>query len=221
MNRLFAFALCCAVAFSLTARDVYVAIGDPNAADDEAVGRGGVDLPYWSIQAAVNAADTNDTVLVKPGYYTNNYAISSTSYLPGRQRNRVVLTKNLTLRSTEGKEKTFIVGHWRDGADVNDSTWNPGASPFVVGIHAVRCVFVEPEASGSIIKGFTLTHGATDNSVAASDAGGGFAAPGGGYLVDCEISHCAGYGAAAVYGGTLVRCVSKDFWPYSGSGLHL
>lgn len=213
-----------ACALSASAKDIYVAIDDPNAADDAAEGRGSEQLPYWSIQAAVEAAEAagsgydfaaGDVIRVKPGVYTNKIATCSVGN-PTRQYNRVVITNNVRLVSTEGKEKTVIEGRWRDDWAHGTMPTPGGATP--VGGRAVRCVFIEPTAPDAIVEGFTLTHGATDNGVQAQDEGGGFAAPGGGYLVDCIITNCAGYGAASCAGGTLVRCFSGYHWPYGGSG---
>ena len=203
------------------AADVYVDINDPNASDEPGEGRGSAALPYQSIQAAVEAAEADgsgydfaggDVIRVKPGFYTNRTATCSVGNV-NRQRNRVVLKKNARLVSTAGKERTFIVGSWRTAPAAEET--NTGR----VGNGAVRCVFIEPEASDSIVEGFTLTTGATDNSIQANDRGGGFAAPGGGYLVDCVVTNCAGYGPAAVSGGTLVRCFSAYHFPYAGSGI--
>src|SRR5689334_2075846 len=103
-----------------------------------------------NIQDAVDAAGTNDTVLVADGVYRTGATF--VSGLDGTS-NRVAVTKPLTLQSANGPSFTSIEGYQVPGT-TNNST-------------AVRCLYL---ADGSTLNGFSLTNGAT---VATSGGGGG------------------------------------------------
>ena len=191
--------LVAACSLCANAGELYVSIDDPAAADDAAEGRGSKALPYWSIQAAVNAASPGDTVWVEPGVYTNGaYRDIAADTKPSacRHKNRVVIDKELTLASTKGRDRTIILGKRLMGNEYG-----------YVGNGTVRCICVEESASNVIIQGFTLKEGAVDNSYPEISTGGGLFARNNATLVDSAIIGCAGYGhGAAVDGATCVRC---------------
>ena len=111
--------VCVTLAFSAMAKDVYV--DDDNYNDEYvddsaayiAAGYDGTtpEKAFGTIQAAIDASTTkaDDTVLVCPGTYDKggrmfNYSSSDAGYT------RVIATKKLTIKSTEGAAKTHIVG---------------------------------------------------------------------------------------------------------------
>jgi hypothetical protein len=90
-----------------------------------------------TIQAAVDAAQPGDTVLVTNGVYGEGSRVT-----PGGQfQNRLVITNGVLVRSVSGAGLTVIQGSGPD-------TFDTGA--------AVRCVYI----SDGVIDGFTLEGGA-------------------------------------------------------------
>ena len=80
---------------------------------------------YTDIQSAVNAASAGDLVLVSNGVYAVGETVA-----PGHDlSNRVVITKNITVRSVNGPGNTIILGKEAPGG-----SFGPGA---------VRCVYME------------------------------------------------------------------------------
>ena len=103
---------------------------------------GGIIYPYtnWAmaahdIQPAVNLAQAPSTVWVSNGVYTTGSNVASASTLS----NRVVITKNITLKSLNGPSKTIIQG----GGAYNNKP--------------IRCVYM----SAGTLDGFTLSNGMT------------------------------------------------------------
>lgn len=199
--------LSCAAAMTLSAvagaaNVLYVACDDPNASDEAVEGRGTEALPYATIQAAVAAAQEDWTVLVKPGVYTNGTAKSPSSSNPN-QSNRVMIDKRIRLESTAGAAKTAIRGCWKPGE--------------TYGSDAIRAVYVAATAEGSVVKGFTIADGATQNDIAQHDHGGGVFVEGcNAFVVDCVISGCtAAQGGGAMCGGTAIRTLFDN--NYSGT----
>ena len=157
--------------------------------------------PYldWStaatnIQDAVDAAVGGDTVLVTNGGYNTGGRV-----VFGKETNRVVLAKAITLLSVNGPQVTTVVGG-----------------------HQMRGVYV---GSNALVSGFTITNGYADvplqeNDVIREQSGGG---------VWCEstnaiVSNCIltsnyanGYGGGA-FSGTLVACVVKNNQASLGGG---
>ena len=92
---------------------------------------------FNTIQAAVNAAASGDTVLVSNGVYSAGAKVT-----PGYSlTNRVYITSAITVQSVNGPTNTFIVGAGPRGAG------------------AIRCVYM----SAGVLAGFTLTNGNTLN----------------------------------------------------------
>jgi hypothetical protein len=155
--------------------------------------------PYLSwATAATNIQDAVDV-----GFVTGTILVSNGVYQTGGRdvkalTNRVVLDKQLTLRSINGPTVTSIVG-------------NP-----MTGDAAVRCVYM---ADGTTLEGFTLTQGATLNS------GSWFEDWSGGGLwcesTNASVSNCvliansAADRGGGAFQGTLNRCLiqgnSADF----------
>lgn len=171
-----------------------------------------------NIQAAIDAGENGDVILVAPGIYetgATNAAVSP--YCPGYGPTRVYVSKAVTVRAeSKNPADTIIRGQWDP-----DTTNGPAA---------VRCVFL---AAGARLIGFTLTGGATPggtNSWAGARVGGGVACgsmtpvisnciitgnssagsgggASGGVLHDCLIGNntARGDGGGAM-GGVLWRC---------------
>ena len=112
--------------------------------------------PKKTIGAAVNLADGTPTIITAlPGVYDEGELTDDN----GGKARVVITQRNLLIRSTEGKEKTFISGR-------HASTANG------LGDDAVRCVFIrrdrtpafasaDQEATNTVIRGFTICNGAT------------------------------------------------------------
>ena len=172
--------------------------------DDAKYGASGtgesLETAFGTIQEAVTRASAGDTVLVAPGTYNRG----STKASGDSTSSRVVIDKDITVKSIEGAAKTIIVG-------APDFTGEPlhGLGP-----DAVRCVAMS--ATGSVLEGFTLTGGYVYQSTG-SDS---FTVRGGGvniaignnsnlhkpFVVDCVISNNVATRGGGAFGGTLVRC---------------
>ncbi|MCB1071275.1 MAG: hypothetical protein KDL31_13055, partial [Kiritimatiellae bacterium] len=148
-------------------------------------------FPYtrWSdaatnIQDAVDAAAIGELVLVTNGTYTTGGRVTP-GYLT---TNRVVIDKDITVKSVNGRDVTII-----KGAKNGDT------------LQSIRCVYM---STGSL-SGFTLTDGFAPFVVptvpAQRDGGGVFAT--GGTVEDCLIEHnyASAYGGGAA-GGHFVNC---------------
>ena len=170
----------------------YVARGNPNAA-----------APYnsWNIaaadiQTAVDFAAAGDTVLVSNGVYdvgarvTPGYSLS----------NRVVITRNIMVRSVNGPEETVI-----KGAGPQES-------------NSVRCVFI---TSGRLA-GFTLTNGfALTGGDAVYDRSGGGVFAASGTLYNCTLTGNAAADGGGAYSGALYNCLlTGNTATNNGGGAH-
>ncbi len=144
-----------------------------------------------TIQAAVADSIFGGLILVSNGVYdtgTTLHSYSSTS-------NRVVLTKELTLRSVNGPEVTVIAGQ-------------PSTNG-TIGNEVVRCVLMTPHTR---LEGFSLTNGCTREY----DYGGGV------HAIDATvvISNCvvtgnqAFSGGGGIYQGTVYNSLLEN----NGSG---
>jgi len=132
---------------------------------------------FHNIQAAVDAAADNDTVLVTNGVYSQGgIAVEVDEWGSMSPTNRVYLSKPVTVLSVNGAQDTVIVG----AADPAT-----GSGPA-----AVRCVMI---VTNAVLSGFTLTNGHTRlaGEVAAAYGGGGAYVSGGGVVSDCLISDCS------------------------------
>ena len=161
------------------------------------VNNGSPAAPYTSwataannIQDAVDAAVTDDIVLVTNGVYNSGSKVYTTSLAS----NRVVITKAITVRSVNGPESTIIAG----------------SGP--IGNSAVRCVFL---TNDSALIGFTLSNGHTRStgSTFYDTSGGGAFLSIGSVVSNCVItmsrSKYFGGGAACNFGGTVVDSILR------------
>ncbi len=155
------------------------------------------------IQDAVDAASSNDTVLVTNGVYD----MGGTS-IPGYAlTNRVVIDKAVTVESVNGPGNTFIVG----------------AGPR--GPAAVRCVYL---TNGAVLAGMTLTNGHTFSSGDEDfeQGGGGALLNHGGTLTNCVVTDCEaqryGGGVYCYYGGEILDSELMNntvYWEGGGARL--
>ena len=160
--------------------------------------------PMKTVGAAVaraNADGAPSVVTLLPGRYDKG------EYYEDGMTNRIVITEpHLKIRSTGGKENTFIVGN-RDKTNANG-----------IGPAAVRGIYIKADllglgaagnnndpnlqATNVVIEGVTICNCATvggknGGAVYSSTPDGGGAS----LLIDCVVSNCA----AAQYGGALYR----------------
>lgn len=167
------------------AATLYVdASADPEAATGDA------EHPYATIQAAVNAAGANDSIVVAAGVYeTDSTVVDGCA-------TRVAIVDKPGLKITgAGRGKTVIKGAY--GTTLNNC-----------GEGAVRCVTVKNSA-GLILSEVSLVGGAvtgtTTPSSAANSSGGFYADTTDAYLVDAEVSDCWALTGSLMVNGTAVR----------------
>lgn len=173
--------------------DIYVDGSNPLSSDKPCEGRGTANLPYRTIQAAVDAAPPDGTVRVLPGVYEEGEQPSPVS--ESDRPSRLLITKRVTISST-------------DGASVTEIRGRHGVADSHLGNEAVRCIFVTEEGSGAVIEGFTIANGATysGGDSASYARGGGLRAIGECYVVDCVFTNCFASLGGALCGGTAIRC---------------
>ncbi len=149
-----------------------------------------------TIQAAVDAAVSSDTVLVTNGAYATGARLS-----PGQTlcRARVVIDKAVSVLSVNGPSNTLIVGQ----GPRDDS--------------AIRCVWM---TNNALLTGFTLTNGFTVSGVWTEEENGGgvFAAGAGAVLSNCIIKNCQASVGGGAYRGTLYHCVLTTNSAIDGGG---
>ena len=128
------------------------------------------------IQTAIDAASGGDHIIVTNGVYDSGERIT-----PGFSlSNRVLITKNIILRSVNGPENTIIIGEESPG----------GGS----GVGAVRCIYMTEGA----VYGFTVSNGFThiggiDYPI---NSGGGIWLTNG-----CVVTNCIAIGNSAATAG--------------------
>ena len=141
-----------------------------------------------TIQAAVDAAAAGDEILVTNGIYaTGGRAVD------GAMTNRVVIDKEVTVRSVNGPGVTIIEGAAAPGGHG-------------LGDGAIRCVYLRDQA---VLSGFTLTNGHTraTGNFAREQRGGGARCVYTGLLTNCILTgNAAGAGGGVCY-GTLRHCI--------------
>lgn len=175
---------------------------DANYAGDDSDGTEA--KPYKTLQDAVNVVPPGSSnyylVKVKPGRYDRGGADfwgQARVYFTGR---------HVCMRSTDGAEKTFIVGADGEEADADGC-----------GTNAVRCVSVNFDSSAKRqvgVVGFTLTGGRTWNNTIGDSTqnncrnGAGFFATDqvGAQAVDCVITDCVAVRGSATYKGMFDNC---------------
>lgn len=137
--------------------------------------------PYYTIQAAVEAAEAGETVFVRNGIHDVGGALDGFST---PMSNRVYVAKSLTLVG-ESRDGTIVKG--AHATKVDDKGLGCGAN-------AVRCLGIN--ADNVVVSNLTFTGGATHNTTAGNDkeennGGGVYVANGrtGVVLVDCIVSN--------------------------------
>lgn len=159
-----------------------------------------------NIQDAIDACVLGGTVVVTNGTYRGGpYEKAENRAL----RSRIVITRDITVRSVNGPTQTAIVGA---------GDWN--GSRLVSGPRAVRCVFMNTGTlSGfTLADGHTLTNGTYTGTWEYEQSGGGAYAFGG-VLTNCIVKRCSAYvWAGGVIGGTLLNCTIDGNYGASTAG---
>ena len=143
---------------------------------------------FGTIQDALDnpALQTDDTVLVLPGVYTNGVK-ATVDVLT-----RVVVDKSVKIVSKEGKSVTHIVGA-------------PDPSTGSCGPKAVRCIGITHMAPNAVIRGFTIRDGYAGTVTSDSKRGGGvYVNNTTAWIMDCVVSNCTSE-TAAMYQGNAYR----------------
>lgn len=158
-----------------------------------------------NIQDAVDAASSNDEVLVTNGVY--QYGGRP---VPGYSlTNRLVITNSITVQSVNGPLVTAIAGHQVPG--------------LITGPDTVRCVYL---LGGAVLSGFTITNGSTfpggnDVTAGGDTSGAGLLCP---LNATATVSNCvlignfAGDFGGGIYGGTLYNCLVVSNTATAGAG---
>ena len=170
-----------------------------------------LETAFGTIQEAITRASAGDTVLVAPGVYNRDVDTSC-------GRNRVYVSKRLTIESLGDRSNTVIEGYSDPNSEHHGMT--DGVS--------VRCVCVATGGNGTILKGFTLRNGATQWNGGAEKpmelaCGGGFYAATGSsstsFLVDCAIENCSGSRGGGMRYGNAVRTYFRNNYGHNnGAG---
>ena len=185
--------------FGVNASTLYVDASRPDDSGDGA---------SWAtakktIQPAVDEVADGGTVIVTNGVYATGYTVT-----PGHTaRNRVCITRAITVQSVNGPEVTVIEGQAGANGDYD--------------VNSVRGVYMQ---NGCSLSGFTIRNGFTQNNYNDDydNWGGGI------FVLDhCTISNCVlsgnsarnkGGGAYLRSGGLLVDCVLRDNFSDDGGG---
>ena len=121
-----------------------------------------------TIRAAMDESVSGDTIYVAPGVYGEQEGSQPWPSATSTVGARVVVRSGVTVESTGGAERTFIVGAASPEPSVTEG-WQDG-----IGTGAVRCVAAEDD---STLRGFTLTGGYThsdESTVNANKYGSAF-----------------------------------------------
>ncbi len=151
---------------------------------------------FHDIQSAIDAAGSNDTVLVESGVYSNGSRVTPDGIL----LNRIVAENPVMIRSFNGPETTIIKGE----------------GP--LGNSAVRCAYI---SSGVTLTGFTLSNGFTRTTAGDYflDRSGGGVYSAGGIVSNCVVVDCSVYCyGGGIYGGTTTFCTVQGCLSSEGYG---
>ena len=185
---------------------------------------GGYPSAPRSLQGALSAAVSGDTVKAFAGTYDSGTMIQGGTYTasgetyPYAVRSRALVKTGVTLESTDGRAATIIKGA---AATVEDEKYEYAEDGAGMGADAIRCVYLE---SGAKVKGFTITDGHTrcrlaDGNHAHSHietSGGGVIGMGGaaldgsdsfGTVEDCIITNCVAFRGAGVFCARVINSV--------------
>ena len=192
-------------AYSLVAADTWY-VNDDNYGKDGLDGKSAA-CAYGTIQDAIDAAKSGDTVLIAEGVYDKGLG-DDTVY--GKSR-VYIYGKKLYLKGVGDVEKTVI-----QGEPANDGVYGCGEG-------AVRCMLVKgATAAESIIEGITFRNGftataSTDGSTMGRSGGALCSASttylvndNGPYLVGCTVENCNSARCGISNGGTFVRCLVRN-----------
>jgi len=139
-----------------------------------------------NINDAIEAASSNDTVLVADGMYDNGIRVGQYGYA------RVLINKDITVQSMNGPNSTFIIG---EGDKVTDG---------------IRGVYM----TVGVLSGFTISNGHARLMGARPwqyHSGGGIYMDGGGSATNCVLTeNWAGAFGGGSDGGTLYNCTITD-----------
>lgn len=172
------------------------------------------------IQSAVDESTNGDLILVNPGVYRTGGEVINGSSLT----NRVVIDKDITLKSVDGPASTIIEGNQLQPSPIIqiDSYGNPYVSPFAPdGPNAVRCICAT--TNGALI-GFMVADGATLGGYSSNtndeNGGGIWCAARNGILVsNCVIAANSAYNlGGGVYQGTVVNSTILGNFAGTGGG---
>jgi len=156
------------------------------------------DTAAHNIQDAVEAAEAGDMVLVTNGIYDTGEAMTPSCSCS----NRLIITKNITVKSVNGPKNTIILGK----------------GP--LGYRAIRCVYM----TAGILSGFMLTNGHTltpgfSSSWGDECGGGAYMENGSGLITNCVIiGNTANEYGGGVYYGRVINCIISSNWAYNGGG---
>lgn len=146
------------------------------------------------IQDAVDVSDPGDTIIVSNGHY-----LIGTRITPGyAQDNRLVINKDITVRSLSGPDETYIYG----GTDI-------------------RGVFM----TAGTLEGFRIHFGNTraDGNTTYDRSGGGIWLTNGCVVSNCLVTLCNAYNGGGVYmlnGGYMIDCVVFTNSATYGGGIY-
>ena len=146
-----------------------------------------------TIKAATALSFSGDVIRVAPGTYG---IAEGTQTATTKIAARVVVPEFVTVESTDGAEKTIIVGASATGGQIDNATYGTGTN-------AVRCVYAR---DGATIRGFTLTGGRGIGATITSGDGLGAAFYSetalGATIDSCIVSNNIAY-RGAIYNGVI------------------
>lgn len=153
--------------------------------------------PKAKIQSAVELADDGDTVVVAPGVYGDDQGVVARD--DTHAACRVYIERNITLKSSGGRDITHIVGKFDYEASATT-----GIGPNAVG----GVVFAKDVAKNATLKGFTIRDCADSKNSANSNAKGTAVFYAGNaaaamadmpWVADCAVSNIYSSCAAVAY----------------------
>lgn len=173
--------------------------------------------PKATIQRAVDLAAAGDTVVVAPGVYGDDQGVVARD--SSHAACRVYIERNITLKSSGGRDVTHIVGKFDYEANVTT-----GIGPNAVG----GVVFAKDAAKNATLKGFTIRDCADSKNINNTDVKGSavfYAANANSamsdmpWVADCAISNiyssCAAVAYVNVARTSFMRCKTVAL-PYIG-----